>query len=122
MRKVLSTMGLVCLILSAAGSVFAQTSNGQIGGVVQDPSRALIPGVTVTLTNTETGVTAAQLTNETGVYNFVSVPPGTYRVTLDDLVDLFLGVKVFVNAGTAREVVVRKCHISRMEIASVPAW
>src|SRR5438046_6308394 len=81
MRKVLATMALVCLIVSAAVNVFAQTSSGQIGGVVQDPSKALIPGVSVTLTNTETGITTTQETNETGVYNFASVPPGTYRVS-----------------------------------------
>ena len=81
MRKILATMALGWLMLSAAGSVFGQTSNGQVGGVVQDPTKALIPGVTVTLENTQTGVTATQVTNETGVYNFASVPPGTYRVS-----------------------------------------
>ena len=45
MRKVLATMGLVFLILATAGSLFAQTSNGQVGGVVQDPTKALIPGL-----------------------------------------------------------------------------
>src|SRR5438477_1611408 len=81
MRKVLATLGLVGVILSAAGNTFAQTGNGQVGGVVQDPTKALIPGVSVTLTNAETGVMTSQVTNETGAYNFASVPPGTYRVT-----------------------------------------
>lgn len=83
MRKGLFTLALLCLILSATfGNAFAQTSNGQVGGVVQDPTKALIPGVTVTLTNTETGITATQITNESGVYNFASVQPGrAYRVT-----------------------------------------
>jgi Carboxypeptidase regulatory-like domain len=81
MRKVLAAMAFVCLVLSASGDVFGQTSNGQVGGVVQDPSRALIPGASATLINTETGVTTMQVTNETGAYNFASVPPGTYRVS-----------------------------------------
>ncbi len=82
MRRVLLTAGMLLLFLSSTvGNVFAQT-NGQIGGVVQDSTKALIPGVTVTLTNTETGITVSQLTNESGVYNFASVAPGNaYRVT-----------------------------------------
>ena len=47
-----------------------------------DSSKALLPGVTVTLTNTETGVVQTRLSNETGNYNFPSVPFGTkYTVT-----------------------------------------
>ena len=77
MRRTLATLRLVCLMLFAAAVLSAQTGNGQIGGVVQDASRALIPGVTVTLTNPDTGVITTQVTNETGVYNFASVPFGT---------------------------------------------
>jgi len=82
MRRVLLITGILFIFLSSsAGNVFAQT-NGQIGGVVQDATKALIPGVTVTLINTETGITASQLTNESGVYSFASVAPGNaYRVT-----------------------------------------
>jgi hypothetical protein len=80
MRRVPATIGLLSLVLFAAGNVLAQTGNGEVGGVVQDPSKAVIPGVTVTLTNTQTGVTTTQLTNETGLYSFASVQPGTYRV------------------------------------------
>jgi hypothetical protein len=72
---------LLLFLSSTVGNVFAQT-NGQIGGVVQDSTKALIPGVTVTLINTETGITVSQLTNESGVYSFASVAPGNaYRVT-----------------------------------------
>ena len=45
---------LLCLV--TANNSFAQTGNASIGGFVQDPSRAFIPGVTVTATNTQTGV------------------------------------------------------------------
>jgi hypothetical protein len=62
MRRVLATSVLLCLVVSGAGKAFAQTSNGQVGGVVQDASSALIPGVSVTLTNMETGVALTQVT------------------------------------------------------------
>jgi hypothetical protein len=81
MKRLLATTALSCSILALTGNAIAQTSNGQVGGVVQDPSKALIPGVSVTLRNVDTGVTTTQVTNESGAYNFPSVPPGTYQVT-----------------------------------------
>src|SRR5262249_50957732 len=75
-------LSLLCvLLLSHAVDAFAQTGNGQVTGVVQDPTKALVPGVTITLSNANTGITNTQITNESGVYTFPSVPPGTYSVS-----------------------------------------
>src|SRR5688572_6443242 len=72
--------GLCCaLFATLTNTAFAQ--NQQLGGTVEDSSKALIPGVTITLLNTGTGVTTVQITNESGVYTFPSVPAGTYNVT-----------------------------------------
>jgi hypothetical protein len=60
-RSILFTF--ITLILTAS-SAYAQANNGSVGGVVQDASKALIPGVTITLTNTQTGVVDSRLTNE----------------------------------------------------------
>jgi hypothetical protein len=69
--------------LALAGNAFAQTGNASLGGIVQDPTQALIPGVTVTATNVATNVTVAQLTNESGSYDFPVLQPGTYKVTAE---------------------------------------
>ena len=69
----------MCFLL-VGSTVFAQ-GNGQVSGSVQDPSKALIPGVTITLTNTATGVVSTQVSNESGVYSFASVPPGAYKLS-----------------------------------------
>lgn len=66
-----------------AGSAFAQTGNGSISGTVQDPTKALIPGVSVTATNVDTNVQQTQVTNESGSYSFPVLPPGTYKITGD---------------------------------------
>ena len=59
---------------------FAQ--NASLGGLVSDPSGALLPGVTLTATNEDTGVSASVLSNESGAYNFPSLQPGTnYKVS-----------------------------------------
>ena len=54
MRKLMLAVVLLCLF--EFPNTFAQTSNATLGGTVSDPSGALIPGVTVTATNTATGI------------------------------------------------------------------
>jgi hypothetical protein len=72
---------LVCLL--ACASAFGQTANATLGGSVSDASGALIPGVSVTATNTETGIVNMAVTNEAGVYQFASLQPGTYKLTAE---------------------------------------
>jgi len=45
-----------------AGLAFSQ--NAQLGGIVTDPSGGLVPGVKITVTNTENGVVSSTITNE----------------------------------------------------------
>src|SRR6187455_2443767 len=70
--KKLFLAGAFLVSLLTVSNAFAQT----LGGTVTDSSQALLPGVTVTLTNTETGVVQTQLSNESGAYRFASVPFG----------------------------------------------
>jgi hypothetical protein len=79
MNKVVSLIGLLGVL--AAATVLGQSTNGAISGTIEDPSKALIPGVTVTATNIDTGVPSTVLTNEAGAYNLPSLPPGRYRLT-----------------------------------------
>src|SRR5206468_9274338 len=58
-------------------------ATGSIVGSVTDASSARIPGVTVKLTNTATGLDRTSTTNETGAYNFSSLLPGDYEVTAE---------------------------------------
>jgi len=61
---------------------FAQSSNSaDLRGTVTDASGAVIPGASVTITNTETGVVMVLNTNESGIYDSVSIRPGKYKVT-----------------------------------------
>jgi hypothetical protein len=74
-----------------------------VGGIVQDSSTALIPGVTVTLTNTQTGVVDTRLTNESGVYNFPSVPPGIYKLS-GDLTGFTSDIKNNIDVNTGNQI------------------
>jgi hypothetical protein len=78
--RVLWTASMSLLFVTAA---FAQNSNSSLSGFVQDTTKANVPGVTVTATNTDTGVTSAVLTNDAGTYNFLSLLPGTYKLTAE---------------------------------------
>src|SRR6267142_2221564 len=80
-RLVAASAAFVCLLLS--NNTFAQTGNASVGGFVQDATKAFIPGVTVTATNTQTGVVSTTVTNESGVYNISSLLPGTYKLTAE---------------------------------------
>src|SRR5215472_1290226 len=76
MRRLAETVGLLCFVCRAAS---AQTF-GSIIGVVTDPSGALIPNASVTVTNTSTNVARATTSNTAGLYSFPDLVPGTYDV------------------------------------------
>jgi hypothetical protein len=67
---------LSCFIGTAA--ILAQTSG--IQGVITDPTQAAIPGATVRVVNTATGVQYTARTNEQGFYTVPFLQPGTYRI------------------------------------------
>ena len=75
---------LLALLLSAAAvwPAAAQSTaiNGSIEGVISDESGAVLPGVTVTVTNLDTGDTRVVVTNESGLYRAPLLPLGRYKV------------------------------------------
>ena len=81
MRRFLVAGLLLCAVFAI--HTFGQTTNATLGGTASDSSGALIPGVTVTATNTQTGIVTTQLTNETGAYQFASLQTGTYKVSAE---------------------------------------
>ena len=70
------------LALMTVASLRAQTSTtGDIAGVVTDPTAAVVPGVSVSLKNLETGSSASTTTTSQGSYNFAFLQPGNYSIT-----------------------------------------
>ncbi|HET9384376.1 MAG TPA: TonB-dependent receptor [Gemmatimonadales bacterium] len=67
------------LVLTSATS-WAQLSTAQLSGRVTDESGAVLPGVTVTVTRTDTGLTRTVTTDETGRYVLPNLPTGPYRL------------------------------------------
>src|SRR5438045_1807331 len=84
MRRHWSYFGiLIILVLGMATQGRAQVSAGAVLGTVSDPSGALIPGVTITVTNEGTTQSRQAITNETGTYRVEPLQSGSYTVSAE---------------------------------------
>lgn len=72
---------LIVLMLITPVTVVAQTAS--IFGVVEDPSKAVIPGVQVTLEHLETGLKRTAVSGDSGAFVFQGVQPGKVRITVE---------------------------------------
>ncbi len=68
------------LLIGSAAVVRGQATTGELTGRATDGDGAVVPGVTVTLRSGDTGLVRTAVTNDSGEYLFVSVPPGVYTV------------------------------------------
>ena len=66
--------------LAFLASLAMAQSSSQLNGNVSDPSGAAVAGANITLTNTATGAQRATTSNASGLYQFLDVPPGDYRL------------------------------------------
>ncbi len=71
-------LGLAAFI-PAAG--WAQ-GHGGVSGLVTDPSQAVVPGASVTLTHVETKVEREDVTDANGLYSFPDIPTGNYSIVI----------------------------------------
>src|SRR5437867_2221558 len=83
MRCVSTVATALLVVIFFSTNTFAQSTYATVSGFVQDPTQAFIPGVTITATNTQTGVATVALTNESGTYTILSLLPGTYKLTAE---------------------------------------
>src|SRR6202789_4396394 len=108
----------ICFLMFQSRSAFGQVDEGAITGTVLDASGAVVPNATVTLLNTDQGITLETKTNASGGYTFSPVRVGHYTVTvtaqrfakttqtnLTVNVAQFLQVNVQLKLGAATETV-----------------
>ena len=88
--------------------IFAQGSGSytaSVTGKIVDNEGKPVPDVEVIAKNVETGYTRGAITTASGIYNILSVPPGTYEITVlhvaygkqTKIVELVVGEKATVN-------------------------
>jgi protocatechuate 3,4-dioxygenase beta subunit len=76
---ILTVVFLTCL---SASVVLGQSTNtGTVVGNITDQNGAVVPGVTITLTDVTTSTTRTTITNDDGHYVFVNIPPASYEIT-----------------------------------------
>lgn len=87
---------LLCLVNSAPA---AAQATAQISGTVRDTSNAVLPGVQITATQTDTGVSRMTITNEAGFYVLPSLLLGPYRLEVS-----LAGFRTFTQTGIVLQV------------------
>jgi Carboxypeptidase regulatory-like domain len=76
-------IGPSILLIMLWGAASAQTNTGRISGRVTDATGAVIPGVTVMITDEGTGATRAVRTDEDGLYTATNLRAGVYSVKVE---------------------------------------
>jgi len=73
----------IILLLGATGYAWGQTTQGEIVGTAHDAQGASVPGVAISVTNTDTGLTRTSATADNGAFRFPALPAGVYDLTAD---------------------------------------
>jgi hypothetical protein len=71
----------ICSILLVGVLPLRADVTGSILGYVHDSSGAVLPNATLTVVQTSTGYTRTAITDSSGQYTILALPPGTYRLT-----------------------------------------
>src|ERR1043166_3572819 len=95
MKRIL--LAILVLLLSCA-HIWAQAT-AQIAGTVRDQSGAVLPGVEVKATQTDTDTVRTVITNETGSYVLSNLPIGPYKLEAT-----LPGFRVFAQTGIILQV------------------
>src|SRR5262245_44224293 len=90
---------LMVLFLGVAARSWAQTETGRVTGVVLDQTGAVLPGASISLISTDTGVVRTGTSDKDRRYVFANVLPGPYnvKITLSGFADQ--SARITVNGG-----------------------
>src|SRR5688572_29400147 len=99
MKRSLITISIVLLVCAFAGADAWAQATAQITGTVRDQSGAVLPGVEITATQTETGIVRNAISNETGSFVLTNLATGPYRVEA-----ALSGFRTFVQTGLVLQV------------------
>src|SRR2546430_2169491 len=99
MKRIVFVLIAGIIMSGMAGAHLWAQATAQIAGTVRDQSGAVLPGVEVTVTQTDTATTRSAVTNETGSYVLSNLPIGPYRLEAS-----LPGFRAFVQTGIVLQV------------------
>jgi len=103
MKGLFQFLGVTAICFLIARPAPAQTFFASLSGTVVDSSGAVIPGVEVTIKNSNSGTTRIVKTNQDGYFSVTEVPAGTYEVSTSlKGFDKWVGTGIVLNGGDSR--------------------
>ncbi len=111
LKTILVLGWMICFI--APATIWAQAT-AQVSGTVRDASGAVLPGVQVTASQVDTGISRTTLTNETGFYVLPNLPLGPYRLEAS-----LAGFRTFAQTGIVLQVGSSPVIDVKMEVGQV---
>src|SRR5438132_8901475 len=82
------------LVVLSAVPLGAQNIGATLQGLITDAQRAVLPGVTVTITNVDTGVIRTVISETDGWYRAAALQPGSYELSAE-----LAGFMIYKRAG-----------------------
>ncbi len=83
MKRLKKFIAASAFALLVAANLPAQSIYGTLTGIISDPSGAVIVGATLKLRDEQSGSQRDTVANSDGYYTFVSVPPGSYQLSVE---------------------------------------
>jgi hypothetical protein len=101
MKKFLTLMTLLFVTVMVGYGQATSVNGGSIQGTITDPSGAVVPDASVTITGTDTGSIKIVTTDSAGFYSVGPLNPGNYNITVTRAGFQKLSVTTVVHTGTA---------------------
>ncbi|MFY9802070.1 MAG: TonB-dependent receptor [Candidatus Acidiferrales bacterium] len=109
-------VSILAFLFLGATSTFAQGTSASLTGQVTDSSGAVVPGASVTATNTATNLMQTAITNGDGVYIVAPLPPGHYKLTVEAKgFERYeqSGIELFVNVAATQNVALKTGNVQQ---------
>jgi len=99
MKRIRNVLFIAVLMIVVGNGFVRAQGTAQVSGAVKDQSGAVLPGVEITATQTETGIARNTVSNETGSFVLPNLPLGPYRIEA-----ALPGFRTFVQTGIVLQV------------------
>jgi len=112
--RVAPVVSAFAAVILFSGLAFSQSQTGSLSGSVLDANDAAVPGASVDVRETRSGVTAHTFSSDAGLYVFPSLPPGIWTVTAEKA-----GFKKLVHADIEIFIAQRQALDLKLEVGDI---